>query len=133
MRSLMRVADVPRQLRRACLVLSLVAGVGGAASILRLPISLYPHVDFPRIDLKIDAGSRPAPQMEIEVTRKVENAVRAVRGVRNVRSITSRGSADVSVDFDWGTNMALALLDSEAQLGQLLSQLPSGTTYTTSH
>ncbi|MEO6779516.1 MAG: efflux RND transporter permease subunit, partial [Bradyrhizobium sp.] len=130
MRSLMRSADWARRQRRAVLFLTLVAVFGGAASILRLPVSLFPHVDFPRIDLKIDAGSRPAPQMEIEVTRKVENAVRAVRGVRNVRSITSRGSADVSVDFDWGTNMALALLDSEAQLGQLLSQLPSGTTYT---
>lgn len=116
--------------RRSLLFLVVLAILGGAASILNLPVSLFPHVSFPRVEVSVDAGVRPAPQMEIEVTRKLEQALRSVRFVRNVRSTTSRGSADISVDFDWGNNMPEALLEVEAQIGLTLPQLPKGTTYT---
>ena len=52
--------------------------------------------------MNVDAGDRPADRMAIEVTWPIEEAVRAVPGVRTVRSTTSRGSADVSINFDWG-------------------------------
>ncbi|WP_298272645.1 efflux RND transporter permease subunit [uncultured Bradyrhizobium sp.] len=116
--------------RRSLLFLVVIAILGGAASILRLPVSLFPHVSFPRIAVSVDAGVRPAPQMEIEVTRRLEQALRSVRFVRNVRSTTSRGSADISVDFAWGTDMPVALLEVEAQIGLTLPQLPPGTSYT---
>lgn len=116
--------------RRSLLFLVVVAILGGVASILRLPVSLFPHVSFPRIEVSVDAGVRPAPQMEIEVTRKLEQTLRSVRFVRNVRSTTSRGSADIAVDFDWGTDMPVALLEVEAQVSLMLPQLPPGTSYT---
>lgn len=116
--------------RRSLLFLVAVAILGGGASILHLPVALFPHVSFPRVQVSVDAGVRPAPQTEIEVTRKLEQALRSVRFVRNVRSTTSRGSADISVDFAWGTDMPVALLEVEAQVGLVLPQLPAGTSYT---
>ena len=126
----MRLSEWTVQHRRSILFLVAVAVLGGAASILRLPVSLFPHVSFPRVQVSVNAGVRPAPQMEIEVTRKVEQSVRSVRNVRNVRSTTSRGSADISVDFAWGTDMSVALLEVEAQIALILPQLPPGTSYT---
>jgi multidrug efflux pump subunit AcrB len=125
-----RFTDVLVQQRRAILFLLVIAVVGGTFSILRLPVTLFPYVDFPRIEINIESGERPAPQMEIQVTRNVEDALRSVRGVRNLRSTTSRGSAELSIDFAWGTDMAVALLDSEAKLEQLMPQLPTRTSYT---
>jgi len=77
----------------------------------------------------LDAGDRPAERMAIEVTWPVEEAVRSVPGVRNVRSTTSRGSADISIDFDWGEDMVSAKLQIESAINQVLSTLPSGTTF----
>jgi multidrug efflux pump subunit AcrB len=66
---------------------------GGIAAAFLLPVGLFPTVFFPRIAIAIDAGDRPPDQMEVTVTRPVEQAVRAIPGVQNLRSTTSRGAA----------------------------------------
>src|SRR4029453_6950179 len=76
--------------------------VGGLAATSKLPVALFPYVTFPRVVVNIDAGDRPAARMMIGVTFPIEKAVRAVPGVRNVRSTTSRGSAEIPINFDWG-------------------------------
>ncbi|MEJ2657136.1 MAG: efflux RND transporter permease subunit, partial [Desulfobacterales bacterium] len=115
--------------RRSILFLILVLALGGLAGTLKLPVALFPHVNFPRVVINLDAGDRPAEQMAIEVTWPVEAAVRAVPGVRDVRSTTSRGSAEISVNFDWGIDMVAAKLQVESAINQVLSRLPQGTTF----
>ncbi|MDE2308088.1 MAG: efflux RND transporter permease subunit, partial [Xanthomonadaceae bacterium] len=117
--------------RRSLLFLALMLAIGGMASALMMPVALFPNVAFPRVQVTLDAGDRPADQMAIEVTTPVEEAVRRVRGVRNVRSTTSRGSADIAVTFDWGADMAAALQGVNAAAGQVLPQLPAGTQLST--
>ncbi|MBT2143948.1 MULTISPECIES: efflux RND transporter permease subunit [unclassified Rhodanobacter] len=117
--------------RRSLLFLALMLAIGGIASALRMPVALFPNVAFPRVQVSLDAGDRPADQMAIEVTTPVEEAIRHVRGVRDVRSTTSRGSAEVAVTFDWGADMAAALQEVNAAAGQILPQLPAGTQLST--
>lgn len=117
--------------RRSLLFLALMLALGGSASALLMPVALFPNVAFPRVQVTLDAGDRPADQMAIEVTTPVEEAVRRVRGVRGVRSTTSRGSADIAVTFDWGADMAAALQQVNAAAGQVLPQLPRGTRLST--
>src|SRR5665213_2884294 len=81
------------------LAVLIAAGVFGGLS---LPVALFPQVSFPRVRVSLDAGDRPAERMAVEVTYKVARAVRAIPGVRSIRSTTSRGSAEISVSFDWG-------------------------------
>jgi multidrug efflux pump subunit AcrB len=69
--------------------------------------------------------------MEMLVTRPVEEAVRRVPGVRNLRSTTSRGSAEISINFDWGRDMAGAALEVNAAIAQILGKLPAGTQVST--
>ncbi|MEB0113093.1 efflux RND transporter permease subunit [Variovorax sp. RTB1] len=102
----------------------------GAFSATQLPVSLFPTVQFPRIALSLDAGDRPATQMELQVTRPVEEAVRSIPGVLNVRSSTSRGAAEVSLNFAWGTEMVGATLQVNAALAQIQTGLPAGTRIT---
>jgi CzcA family heavy metal efflux pump len=61
------------------------------------------------------------------VTRPVETAVRQIPGVVDVRSVTSRGAADVSINFNWGLDMVSATLQVNAAISQIASQLPAGT------
>src|SRR6195256_6244110 len=113
--------------RRSILFLMAMLAAAGVAAAINLPVSLFPTVDFPRAVVSLDAGDRPAQQMEMQVTRPVENAVRRVPGVVDVRSTTSRGVADVSINFNWGLDMASATLQVNAAVAQIMSQLPAGT------
>jgi CzcA family heavy metal efflux pump len=117
--------------RRSLLFLALMLTIGGIASALWMPVALFPNVAFPRVQVTLDAGDRPADQMAVEVTTPLEEAIRRVRGVRDVRSTTSRGSADVAVTFDWGADMAAALQEVNGAAGQILPQLPAGTQLST--
>src|SRR6195256_6145691 len=117
--------------RRSILFLMAMLAAAGVAAAINLPVSLFPTVDFPRAVVSLDAGDRPAQQMEMQVTRPVENAVRRVPGVVDVRSTTSRGVADVSINFNWGLDMASATLQVNAAIAQIMSQLPAGTTVLT--
>jgi CzcA family heavy metal efflux pump len=114
---------------RSIVFLMAVLVIGGLFSGWSLPVALFPQVSFPRVQVSVDAGDRPAERMALEVTYPVEQALRAIPGVRSVRSTSSRGSADISVNFDWGQDMVAALLQSESQLAQLAPTLPAGTTF----
>ena len=104
-------------------VLLILAGLGAA---LRLPVSLFPHIDFPRVLVSVDAGDRAVDQTAIQVTRPLEAALRGVPGVAHIRSTTSRGTADISLNFDWGHDMVAATLQTEAALNATLPDLPPG-------
>jgi multidrug efflux pump subunit AcrB len=119
------------QHRRSLLFLLAVAAIVGAMVTFSLPSSLFPTVDFPRVVVSLDAGDRPAEQMEAMVTRPMEQVIRKVPGVSGVRSTTSRGAAEISVSFAWGTDMASATLQVNAATSQIVSQLPPGTLVST--
>ncbi|MDY0331514.1 MAG: efflux RND transporter permease subunit [Thiomonas sp.] len=113
--------------RRSVLFLLALLAAGGVFAAFKLPVGLFPNVDFPRVVVSADAGDRPASQMMLQVTQPLEQAVRRVPGVVDVRSTTSRGTADISVSFDWGTPMALAAVQVNEAVTQILPQLPPGT------
>lgn len=125
----MKFTDWIQHHRRSILFLIAILAIGGLAASFNLPVGLFPHTNFPRVVVNIDAGERPADLMAIEVTRPIEEALRGVPGVRKVRSNTSRGAADISVDFDWGHNMVDALLQVESAINRILPRLPAGVSF----
>src|SRR5258708_4740013 len=125
----MNIGHLVSQRRRSLLtLLSMVVAAGIAAGFF-LPVGLFPTVLFPRIAVTIDAGDRPPDQMEVTITRPVEQAVRAIPGVQNLRSTTSRGSAEMSINFAWGSDMDLALQRVEAALTRSQATLPQGVVF----
>lgn len=114
--------------RRSLLFLFAALAVAGTALSFRMPVSLFPQVSFPRVVVSVESGDRPAEQMIFQTTIPVEEAIRRVAAVRSVRSSTSRGSAEFSVNFDWGTDMASATLQVNSAIAQILPTLPPGTT-----
>src|SRR5437868_25426 len=114
---------------RSILFLLGALALAGAVASVSLPVALFPQVSFPRIRITLDAGDRPAEQMTVEVTTPVEEAVRAIPGVRNLRSTTSRGTSEISVNFNWGEDMISAMLQCQSQVNKILPSLPSGTSF----
>jgi multidrug efflux pump subunit AcrB len=115
--------------RRSLLFVAFALALAGVYAAMTLPVGLFPTVSFPRIRITIDSGGMPAKQMLIEVTEPLEEVARAVPGATGITSTTSRGSAEMFVDFPWGSNMRQELLSVNAAVAQALPKLPPGTSY----
>ena len=107
----------------------LLLTLGGVLSGLRLPVSLVPPSDSPRVVVAIDAGDRDAAQMEAQITRPAEIALRTIPGVTRLRSTTSRGSAEIALNFNWGHDMVAAQLATQGALASIQGNLPQGTAF----
>ncbi|MGO8709099.1 MAG: efflux RND transporter permease subunit [Terracidiphilus sp.] len=97
----------------------------------KVPISVFPETDFPRVVIGVDNGVMPVEQMEVTITRPIEDAVNTVPGLETVRSTTSRGSAEVSLFFDWNVDMVRSLQLVDAALAKVQQTLPQTARITT--
>src|SRR5207245_2348512 len=110
---------------KSIIFLILTLTVVGIYEALTLPIAVFPTTNFPRIIVGVDNGVMPINQMEVTITRPIEEAVNSVPGLQEVRSITSRGSAEIDLNFDWGVDMLLTLQQVNSAIGRIQSTLPS--------
>lgn len=115
--------------RRSLLLITVLLALGGGFATFGLPVALFPDIQFPRIIVNVEAGDRPVDRMVLEVTQPLEQALRGVPDVQNIRSTSSRGSAEISVNFAWGVDMITALLQAESAVNKMLPTLPPGTRF----
>ena len=108
-------------------LLTALLAVFGVLAMLRMPSGIYPEVAFPRVTVIARTTGMAVKDVEISVTRPIEEATSVVLGVHRVRSKTIRGSSEVDVDFAPGTDMVQALNDVRAKIAEIGSQFPSGT------
>ncbi len=97
----------------------------------QVPISVFPETNFPRVVIGVDNGVMPVEQMQVTITKPIEDAVNSVPGLLTVRSNTSRGSAEVSLFFDWNVDMFRTLQLTDAALARVSQTLPATARITT--
>ncbi len=105
--------------------------IAGVYFALQVPISVFPETNFPRVVIGVDNGVMPVEQMQVTITKPIEDAVNAVPGLLTVRSTTSRGQAEVSLFFDWNVDMFQSLQLVDAALSKVEQTLPSTAKITT--
>ena len=98
--------------------------IAGVVAGFNLPVSIFPDITFPRIVVLADNGEDPPERVMVTLTKPLEEAVNAVPGVRNVRSKTARGAAEISINFDWGTDIILSQQLLQAKISSIRNQLP---------
>lgn len=110
---------------------TIALGLTGIYLALRVPISVFPDTNFPRVVIGIDNGVMPVEQMQVLITKPIEDAVNSVPGLATVRSTTSRGSAEVSLFFSWNEDMVITLQLVDAALSKVEQTLPPTARVTT--
>jgi multidrug efflux pump subunit AcrB len=110
---------------KSIIFLILTLAVVGIYEALSLPIAVFPATNFPRIIVGVDNGVMPIEQMEVTITRPLENAVNSVPGLEDVRSTTSRGSAEIDLSFNWSVDMITTLQLVNSEIARVQSTLPS--------
>jgi CzcA family heavy metal efflux pump len=97
----------------------------------QLPLSVFPETNFPRVVIGVDNGVMPVEQMQVTITKPIEDAVNSVPGLLIVRSTTSRGSAEISLFFDWNVDMFRTLELTDSALARVSQSLPATAHITT--
>ncbi len=116
---------------RTVLFLAVVLTVAGIYAFFRTPIAVFPETNFPRVVIGVDNGVMPVEQMQVTITKPIEDAVNSVPGLATVRSNTSRGTAEVSLFFDWSVDMVRTLQLVDSALSKVQQSLPSTAKLTT--
>jgi len=93
----------------------------------QLKYELLPKISPPIITITtIYPGASPN-EVETGVTKLIEDAVSGMDKVSDVRSSSSEGVSFVTVELLQSANTDLSLQDAQRKVGQITSQLPSGT------
>jgi CzcA family heavy metal efflux pump len=109
----------------------IVFSIAGIYAAEQVPISVFPETNFPRVVIGVDNGVMPVEQMQVTITKPIEDAVNSVPGLVTVRSTTSRGSAEVSLFFDWSVDMYRTLQLVDAAISRARQTLPNTANITT--
>jgi HAE1 family hydrophobic/amphiphilic exporter-1 len=83
----------------------------GLVSFQRLPINLLPDLSYPSLTVETRFPGAAPSEVESLVTRRIEEAVGILAGVRRISSRSRPGLSQVTLEFAWGRDMALASLD----------------------
>lgn len=88
----------------------------GYVSLGKLSVDLFPEMNAPRIFVEIKAGERPPEEIEKQFIESIESQAIRQKGVSQVSSVCMVGSARVSVEYTWGSDMDEAFLDLQKAL-----------------
>ncbi|WP_020677579.1 efflux RND transporter permease subunit [Geopsychrobacter electrodiphilus] len=108
----------------AVILLVMIAVWGGAFALLHLPVGLFPGLDVPVVNVITHYPGAAAEDVELLVTRPIEDRIRAISGVRRVASTSIEGVSQVTAEFDWGLRLTDARQLIQAELAPLQRELP---------
>ena len=119
------------RMSRTVFFLVVILFIAGIYAAFQVPIAVFPDTNFPRVVIGVDNGVMPVEQMQVTITKPIEDAVNSVPGLLMVRSTTSRGTAEVSLFFEWNVDMIQTLQLTDAALSKVRQALPSTAVITT--
>jgi hydrophobic/amphiphilic exporter-1 (mainly G- bacteria), HAE1 family len=96
----------------------------GAIAAPKLPLAFLPEVSFPALEINIPYPNALPAQVEEEITRPAEEALATLSRVRKINSWSSANSANISVEFDWGQDIAPLRVEAREKLDRIRDRLP---------
>ena len=116
---------------RSIFFFAIALAIAGIFLAFRIPLAVFPQTNFPRVVIGVDNGVTPIEQMEVTITRPIEDAVNSVPGLATVDSITSRGSAEIDLLFNWNVDMIQTLQLVDSAIARVQQTLPPTAQITT--
>lgn|GEM_PF-364435 len=97
----------------------------GVDAAFQVPVDLFPHLDVPVVNVVTHLQGAAPEDVELLVTRPIEDAVRGLPGVRRVQSTSAEGVSQVTVELAWGTGVDAARQLVQSALARLQGTLPT--------
>lgn len=93
-------------------------------AIRELPRRFAPYVESPMIGIVTMMPGLSAQEMELTISKPIEEQMVNLKGVRYVRSTSQDGYSLVALEFPYGTNMQRAITDVQSLMNVVQSNLP---------
>ncbi len=108
------------------LVLFLAMTVAGIACFFQLGIDESPNIDIPIVSITVNQVGAAPPELESQVTRKIEDAVAGIGNVKHIVSKVNEGVSATTIEFELETNADRAVNDVRNEVAKIRTQLPPG-------
>jgi len=99
------LVDVAVKRPVATWMIAIGAAVFGIVSYGRLALDLMPDMAYPTITVRTEAEGYAPEEVEGQVSRLMEEALSTTEGLVQLESRSRAGSADVLLEFRWGSDM----------------------------
>ncbi len=104
---------------------TLALAVGGVFAWRALPVDAFPDVSSPQVKMIMKAPGMTPEEVETRIVLPIEQEVLGIPRKRIVRSISKYGIADITVDFEEGTDVYWARQQVSEALANARAELPA--------
>src|SRR3954468_17147992 len=105
------------------IVIAILMTLVGAVSMIQLPISQYPNIVPPEIQVRANYTGADAQTIEQSVATPIEQQMSGVDKSNYIQSVNANGSIRMTVNFDTGTDPNVDHILTQMRANQASSQL----------
>ena len=102
--------------------------LSGIYSARHMLVDLFPNLDIPVVNIITHYAGASPEDMELLVSRPIENEIRSIPGVKRVASTSVQSISQITAEFNWGTTIRDARQLVQAGMARLGGILPAGLT-----
>lgn len=106
------------------LIVFVLLGVMGLFTLKNVSISLFPDVDSPYLMIRTSYTNAGPESVEKTVTKVLEAQLISVSGLKNLTSTSREGSSQISLEFNYGTDLDIATNNVRDKIDKVLKRLP---------
>lgn len=103
-------------------------GLTGVFTMSKTSLSLMPDVDMPYLTVSATYTNAGPESVEKSVTKPIEDALVSLSDLKNINSTSMEGRSQVSLEFNYGTDLEIAANDVRTKLSRITSRLPDDVT-----
>jgi multidrug efflux pump subunit AcrB len=89
-----------------------------------LPVTRFPNIDVPLVAVTVTQNGAAPAELEMQVTREIEDAVAGITGVKNVISTINDGVSQTAVEFRMEVPTDKAVQDVKDAIDRISGNLP---------
>jgi CzcA family heavy metal efflux pump len=110
----------------AVVLLLAIVVLSGLYALIYLPVGLFPGLNVPVVNVISHYPGADSEEMELLITRPIEDRIRTIQGVSRISSTSIEGISQISAQFSWGTSLADARQAVQSELSTVERELPAG-------
>lgn len=96
----------------------------GALAFDRIPVSLMPDIDVPRIVVQMVAQGSSAREIEQRMVKPMRQQLSQVTGLQNIESTSRTDAGTVTLSFSPGTDMSMSFIEVNEKIDRAMSSMP---------
>ncbi len=114
--------------RTLTLLLATLLALAGLRAWFLLPIDAFPDISPTQAKIILKIPGMTPEEVELRVVRPIEQELLSIPKKRMVRSVSKYGIADITLDFEEGTDIYWARQQVSERLSGVMGELPAGVT-----